>query len=162
MKNRIIILTAVIALIAYGCKENPYINAPGDNSYTPDTIEVLVADTNGIVVSVDSAYNIGANLTIGAITADKYKVTGVISVTTNRDEVPLKYNNVNLVISDGGKKSLTCQYTNYLNNYPFSSSSQIPADGSKVTIVGQIQKYNSTPQIYQGFILRVDSAAVAE
>ena len=165
MKRSIFILTAVVAVVFFSCKENPYMPSPGDNSnQISDTLPILVADTNGIVVSVDSAYAIGASLTQNdAPTAEVYKITAKItSIETSLDEIPRKYTNVNFYIKDGGNKELKCQYTNYINNYPFRNKSQVPAVGSKVTVIGALSKYNGNPQMKNGFIMRVDSAAVAQ
>ena len=164
MKRSIFILTAVVAVVLFSCKENPYMPSPGDsNSQISDTLPILKADTNGIVVSVDSAYTIAMSLTQNdAPTAEVYKITATISsIETNIDDIPRKYTNVNFYISDGGKQSLKCQYTNNLNNYPFRSKTQVPAAGSKVTVVGALSKYNGNPQMKNGYIMRVDSAATA-
>ena len=139
--------------------------SPGDNSNRiSDTVPILTADTNGIVVSVDSAYAIAMALPTGGKTAEQYKITAYInSIITNLDDVPRKYANVNMTIKDDGKQALTCQYTNYINNYPFRSKTQVPAVGSKITVVGILSKYtNGSPQMLNGYIMRVDSAAVAE
>ena len=166
MKRSIFILTAVVAVVFFSCKENPYMPSPGDNSdRISDTVPILVADTNGIIVSVDSAYAIGASLTQNDVpTADMYKITATISsIETNPEDIPRKYTNIHFYINDGGKQSLKCQCTNYINNYPFRSKTQVPAVGSKVTVVGPLSKYNGNPQMKNGYIMRVgvDSAAVA-
>ena len=38
MKKSILVLTAMVAMVFFGCKESPYINQPGDNSFNTDTI----------------------------------------------------------------------------------------------------------------------------
>ena len=164
MKKYFFISAMLVAMVMFSCKENPYMPSPGDNDkQISDTLPILKADTNGIVVSVDSAYAIGASLPQNDVpTAETYKITATISsIETNLDDIPRKYTNVNFYISDGGKQSLKCQYTNYLNNYPFRSKDQVPAVGSKVTVVGPLSKYNGSPQMKNGYIMRVDSAAVA-
>ncbi|MBR4705546.1 MAG: hypothetical protein IKP02_08145 [Paludibacteraceae bacterium] len=156
MKKYFFIASMLIAMVMVSCKENPYINAPGDNSKNYDSIPVFKADTNGIEVDVDSAYVIGSKLTNGASTAETYKLVGTISsILTNMDDVPSKYTNVNFDINDGGKKSLRCQYTNSINNMPFKNKSEMPPVGSKVVVVGPLSNYNGSPQMKNGFIVRV-------
>ena len=41
MKRSILMMTAVVAMVLFGCKENPYINAPGDNTFNTDSIPSL-------------------------------------------------------------------------------------------------------------------------
>ena len=162
MKQFIFISSVLIAVVLFGCKETPYMPSPGDNnSQISDTVPILKADTNGIVVSVDSAYAIGlSQLQNDVPTADMYKITAIISsIETDLNNIPRPYTNVNFYINDGGKQSLKCQYTNYLNNYPFRSKTQVPPTGSKVTVVGPLSKYNGSPQMKNGFIMRVDSIA---
>lgn len=157
MKKSIFAWAAVVALVFASCNEKPYINPPSDNSFNSDTVPVLKADTNGTVVSVDSALVIGNGQPNDTPTAEKYKVSGTISsIITNLDDVPGKYTNVNFDLSDG-KVNLRCQYTNYLNNYPFRNNKEVPRVGSKVTVLGPMSKYNGSPQMINGFIVRVDS-----
>ena len=60
MKQFIFITTVLAAMVLFGCKENPYMPSPGENNkQILDTMPILKADTNGIIVSVDSAYAIG-------------------------------------------------------------------------------------------------------
>jgi hypothetical protein len=155
-KKYIFVTTMLIALVMVCCKESPYINPPGDNTKNYDSIPVLKADTNGIVVTLTEANAIGQKLSSGASTAEQYKVTGTISnILTNLDDVPSKYSNVNFDITDGSA-TLRCQYTNYINNYPFRSKAQVPEVGAKVTVVGPLSNYNGSPQMKNGFIVRVD------
>ena len=160
MKQFIFISTMLVAMVLFGCKENPYMPSPGDeNSQISDTLPILKADTNGIVVSVDSAYAIGASqLQNDVPTAEMYKITATVSsVETNPDDIPHKYTNVNFYINDGGNQSLKCQYTNYLNNYPFRNKTQVPTVGMKVTVVGPLSKYNGNPQMKNGYIMRIEA-----
>ncbi len=160
MKKYILVSAMLIALAMVSCKENPYMPSPGDNDKNSDTIPVLKADTNGIVVSVDSAYAIGMKQANDVPTGEVYKITAYISsIKTDITTIPKKYTNINFSIQDGGKNQLNCQFTNYINNYPFRSQSQVPTVGSKVTVLGALSKYDGTPQMKNGFIMRVDSLA---
>ena len=41
MKKSIYVLTAAVVMAFFGCKENPYINAPGDNAQNTDSIPTI-------------------------------------------------------------------------------------------------------------------------
>ena len=147
-------------MMMVSCKEDAYINAPGDNSKNYSSIPVFKADTNGIEIDVDGAYEIGSKLSNGASTAETYKITATI--TSVDDAYIATYHNVNFYVSDGGKKSLQLRSTNYINNYPFRNKSQVPAVGSKITVVGPLSNYNGSPQMKNGFIVRVVERAEAQ
>ena len=50
MKKSILVLTAMVAMVFFGCKESPYINQPGDNSFNYDSIP-SIADPDPTQVS---------------------------------------------------------------------------------------------------------------
>jgi hypothetical protein len=162
MRKSILVLTAAVALVVISCKENPYINAPGDNSYNYDSIPVLKADTDGIVIGIDSAVAICNALAKDEETSERYKLSGTISsIKTDLTKVPNTYTNIDFMLTDK-KGTITCFRTNYLNNYPFRSRSEMPPVGSKVTVVGNLVNYSgTTPEIKNSFILRIDSLANA-
>ena len=152
-----------IAMMMVSCKEDAYINAPGDNSKNYSSIPVFKADTNGIEIDVEGAYEIGSKLSNGASTAESYKIVCTISnIQTNLDEVPSKYTNVNFDVKDDGSKTLRCQYTNSINNMPFKNKSEMPAVGSKIVVLGPLSNYNGSPQMKNGFIVRVIERAEAQ
>ena len=74
MKKSILVLNAVVALTMVGCKESPYINAPGDNRFNTDSIPVVVdpqptPDPEGVnipagTITVNEAVNIGKKLQV--------------------------------------------------------------------------------------------------
>ena len=156
-KKYMFALTAVVAALLIGCKESPYINPPGDNSKNYDSIPVLKADTNGIVISIEEALTIGSKLSNGSSTSEQYKISGIVaSISTNLDDIPVKYTNVNFDLSDNNK-SIRCQYTNCINNMPFRKKEDMPAVGTKITVMGPISNYNGSAQIKNGFIVRIDN-----
>lgn len=160
MKKNIFVLTAAVAMVLFGCKETPYINGPGDNSQNLDSIPVLIPDTNGIEISVDSAIAIAKALPANGETAELYKLSGVITKNvTPPVQVPSQYTNINFNISDnGGTTSLACYYMNNINNRAFHRSSDVPRVGSKVTVLGILTNYKgTTPELKNGFIVRIDS-----
>lgn len=72
MKKSILVLTAVVAMVFFGCKESPYINQPGDNSFNYDSIPSIAdpdptPDPEGVVIpegtiNVNEAVKIGKKL----------------------------------------------------------------------------------------------------
>ena len=117
MKKNLFMTFALVALVMMSCKENSNINAPGDNGYNYDSIPVLVPDTDGIEISVDSAIAICKALGANQVTAERYKLSGVLTAnSTSPDDVPSKYTNINFKLSDNGNKtSISCYYINNIN-----------------------------------------------
>ena len=156
-------MSAVVALLMMSCTEPAYINGPGDNSQNLDSIPVTIPDTNGIVISVDSAIAICNALAANQETPDRYKISGVVMKnTTNPMNVPGQYTNINFDLSDNGKTSISCYYINNLNNHAFRNSNDVPRAGSKVTVIGTLTMYqksggSATPELKNGFIVRIDS-----
>lgn len=160
MKKDFFILTLLMASMMFSCVEPAYINGPGDNSQNLDTIPITIPDTNGIVISVDSAIAICKSLPADAVTGELYKISGIITKnTTNPMNVPGSYTNINFNISDnGGKTYIASYYTNNINNRPFRKNADVPRVGSKVTVLGALTNYKGeTPEIKNGFIVRIDS-----
>lgn len=160
MKKYFLICTLFSAFMICGCNEPSYINGPGDNTQNLDSIPVTIPDTNGIVISVDSAIALCMSLPADAVTGELYKISGVITKnTTNPMMVPGTYTNINFNISDnGGKTSISSYYTNNINNRPFRKNGDVPRVGSKVTVLGALTNYKgTTPEIKNGFIVRIDS-----
>lgn len=72
----IFVLTAVIAMAFWGCKENPYITSPGDNTQNTDTIPEIAdptptPDPEGVTVpegtiNVNEAFKIGKSLQVSS------------------------------------------------------------------------------------------------
>lgn len=160
MKKSILVLTATIAMVMFGCKESPYIPNPGTTDQVPDSMPVIIPDTNGIEISVDSAIAICRSLPADVATAEIYKLTGELTVnSTNPDDVPTKYKNINFKLSDnGGQSEISCYYINNLNNKKFTKMTDVPLAGSRLTVRGQLINYKgNTPELKDGFIVRIDS-----
>lgn len=164
MKTKSILIFAVaIALAMVSCNERPYINAPGDNSFNVDSIPILIPDTNGIEISIDSALAICKSMAVNAETGELYKLSGVISKnTTNPMSVPLSYDNINFDLTDS-TGTISCYYTNNLLNKPFRKNSEVPRVGSKVTVIGVLTLYQkagtttTTPELKNSYLVRIDS-----
>lgn len=166
MKKYFFVLTAAAALFFTACKEDPYINSPGDNAYNRTMSETkYVPDTNCLEISVDSALAICRSMAVNAESPTMYKLSGVlVKNSTNPLTVPSQYDNINFELSDnGGKTSISCYYTNNLNNRPFRKNADVPRVGSKLTVVGTLTMYqksgssSTTPELKNGFIVRIDS-----
>ena len=42
MKKSILMLIALVAMVMFSCKETPYMSAPGENEFVPDSMPELV------------------------------------------------------------------------------------------------------------------------
>lgn len=161
MKKSIYLLTALVAMVFFGCKEMPNIPSPGDNELTKnDTFPVFVPDTDGIVISIDSAIAICKALPADQATEEIYKLSGTVTAnSTSPEDVPSKYTNINFKLSDnGGTTSISCYYINNINNRKFTKMTDVPLVGSKLTVRGQLINYKgNTPELKDGFIVRIDS-----
>ena len=169
MKKYLLVLLAMALVAVPGCKETPAISSPGDNSKNLDSIQVMIADTNGIEISVDSAIAICNALPDGGTTAEVYKLTGVVvGNTTHPYEVPYRHRDINFNLSDNGANtSLACYYMRNLNNVTFRKSTEVPLTGSKVVVTGVLTKYVSgsgkvTPELKSGFIVRIDTMVASD
>ncbi|MGM9836884.1 MAG: hypothetical protein ACI30A_00155 [Paludibacteraceae bacterium] len=160
--SSIFLTLLAVASMVVGCKESPYITGPGNNDNNADSLVVVIADTSGISISIDSALTICQNLTPGTTTAERYKLTGVImDNTTVPRSVPNLSTTINFDIKDANGNIITCQYTNNLNNRPFLRSTDVPYVGTELTVVGPLYLYEKkdtkgnitlVPQIQNGFI----------
>ena len=162
MRKRIFILSALVAMMVVGCKEKPYIDAPGDNSHNTGSLPI---DTSGIVVTVDEAIAICQGLAADEVTTEKYRISGVLTQNlTSPSDIPGKYSNINFTISDnGGQTSLKCYYINNLQNRQFVASTDVPLVGSRLTVLGPLTNYKgSTPELKDGYIVRIDEMVKPE
>lgn len=153
MKKNLFMMIALVALVMFSCKENPYIGGPGeDNPQIPDTIPVLIPDTDGIEISIDSAYKIVDALPANATSQEIYKIRGEISlVKTNPFLIPSTYTNVDFEIIPIGATNTNKKVVAYrswgLNNVAFRNRSQVPLAGTIATFRGHLTKYNNAPEL---------------
>ena len=157
--KKYILMSLLVALALIGCKEKPLIDPPGENAHNIDSIPVTVPDTSGIVISVDSAIAICKGLANDQVTAERYKISGVVLAnTTSPDDVPSKYTNISFTMTAiGGTNALTCFRLNNVNNRPFRKTTDVPLTKSKLTVLGVLTNYNGTAELKDGFIVRIDS-----
>ena len=158
-------ITATLIAVAFmSCNEPAAINPPGDNSKNVDSIPILIPDTNGIEISIDSALAICKSLAVNAKTGEFYKLSGKVTKnTTTPTSVPTSYTNINFDLTDG-KGTIASYYINNINNLPFRKHTEVPRVGSKVTVIGVLTYYQKTgsssapvPELTDGFIVRIDS-----
>ena len=89
MKKSILILTAVVSMVFFGCKEVPYVNAPGDNAMNSDSIPEIAdpdptPDPEGVevpsgTITVNQAVKIAMKLAAGETSKEKYFIKGWVS-----------------------------------------------------------------------------------
>ena len=83
-------MTAMAALVFFGCKESPYISSPGDGEITKNDTMPSIADPDptpdpaGVAVpegtiNVNEAVKIGMTLASGQTTEKEYYIKGWIS-----------------------------------------------------------------------------------
>lgn len=134
----------------YSCS-NPNFDQAGPSVQPSDATPVTIAE----------AIAIANGLNAGAQTTELYKITGTVDkVLTAAENIPTKYTNINLNVTDE-TGTIACYYTNYLNNQPFTSADQIPAVGATVEIIGNIKSYVKndavTPEIINGWFVSIDN-----
>ena len=111
MKKSILLLTAAVAMVLFGCKENPYINAPGENSQNLDSIPEMAypdptPDPEGVVlpegcINVYEARRICRDLYAGQVTKEKYYVKGwVTEIHADHQDAVYEYGNGTFYISE--------------------------------------------------------------
>ena len=90
MKKSILVLTALVTLVFVGCKETPYINAPGDNELTKNDTLPTIADPDptpdpvGVdvpegTINVNQAVKIAQKLAAGETSKTKYFIKGWVT-----------------------------------------------------------------------------------
>ena len=157
MKNSFLIAAAFVAILLSSCNESPYINAPGDNNYNYPDLPTWIPDTNGVVISVDEAYDLGLTLLEDQKTATAYKISGKITsmVTKAEDISSGKYSSISFYFADGGKHEIEAYLTNDINNKPFHDPAAIPAVGSQVTVQGKLTKYGTIVELTESYLVRI-------
>lgn len=96
MKKYLFMILAFTATLMFSCKENPYMPAPGDTTYVPDTMPEMAhpdptPDPEGAIVpegtlNVFEARKLCSNLASGAVTEEKYYVKGWIHKLDGKNE----------------------------------------------------------------------------
>ena len=157
----ILVLTALATLVFFGCKETPYINAPGDNTKNTDSIPTVSfpdpVDLDGFVlpegcINVYQACHISDTLGSGKTSTEKYYIKGWIrSLDSKYHESGMQqYGNATFYIAatNDGRSDLKMfeAYQVYgKDGKKFTSLDQV-AIGDFVVIYGQISNYNGTAE----------------
>ena len=158
MKKYLFMILAFIATLMFSCKENPYMPAPGDTTYVPDTMPEMAhpdptPDPEGAVVpdgtlNVFDARKLCSNLASGAVTEDKYYVKGWIHKLDGKNEEGItKYGNATFYFSatNDGKtddEDFEAYQVYGKDGKPLKSVDEV-AVGDFVVIYGQLTNYNN-------------------
>lgn len=122
--------------------------------------EVVVEVTT---LSFADVYDLGSKLAAGVTTMEQYRTTGIISQVNTAADKLVGYGNCNFIITDptgACTSTITCYYTNWLDNKPFTSVDDIPVAGDTVTVVGPLMNYNGTTvEFYKGYIEAIKRGA---
>ena len=161
MKTKsIFVLTAMVAMAFFGCKESPYINAPGDNSKNTDTLPSVVLpaaeDLEGFAIpegclTVYEAVDSCKNLADGANTQEKYYVKGWVRAFDSKHESGIQtYGNGTFFIAatnDGRSDSKMFEaYQVYGKDGKKLVSTDQVAIGDFVIIYGQLANFKGTAE----------------
>lgn len=142
MKKSILVLTAVVAMVFFGCKESPYISAPGNNDKNLDSIPELAypdptPDPEGALVpdsclNVYEARKICRKLRSGETTKQKYYVKGWVSSLDSKHES---------AVWDYGNGTFYLAATNdgKTDKYSFEAYQVYGKDGQKLALPEQVQ-----------------------
>ena len=154
------VLTAMVAMVLTGCQENPYINAPGDNSMNTDTLPSVVLppaeDMEGFAIpegclNVYEAVDSCNNLADGANTQEKYYVKGWVRAFDSKHESGIQtYGNGTFFIAatnDGRSDSKMFEaYQVYGKDGKKLVSTDQVAIGDFVIIYGQLANFKGTAE----------------
>lgn len=160
MKKSIFVLTAMVAMVMFGCKETPYMSAPGKNEFVPDSMPELVypdtmPDPEGAnvpegCITVYEARKIAQQLH-GKTSEEKYYIKGWISsLDAKNNEGIDSYGNATFYMAarnDGTADKYTFEaYQVYGKDGKTLSSTMQVAVGDFVVLYGQIMKYGDQPE----------------
>ena len=117
MKKTILMLTAAVTMVLSGCKESPYINAPGDESNNTGTLPEIAdpdptPDPEGVTIpegtlTVNEAVKLGKKLASGAASDKEYFIKGWVR---RFDE------------TQRGKSDFESKFEQYGNDYAYLSA----------------------------------------
>lgn len=160
MKRSILMMTAVVAMVLFGCKENPYINAPGDNTFNTDSIPSLaLPDPDDPVgfelpagcLSVYEAIKVSDSIGNGQTTTDKYYIRGWVRSFDGKHESGMEQfgNGTFFIAATNDGRSDTKMFEAYQvygkDGKKFTSLDQVTL-GDFVVIYGQITNYSGTAE----------------
>ena len=160
MKKSIFMLIAAVAMVMFGCKESPYMAAPGENELVPDSVPELKypdptpdpegADVPDSCLNVYEARKIAQSLH-GKTSDKKYFIKGwVCRLDAKNADGINDFGNATFFISatnDGSADKYTFEaYQVYgKDGKQLASTTQVEI-GDFVVIYGQIMKYGDQPE----------------
>jgi len=141
MKKCLFMLTALVTIGMFSCKENPYIGEPGDSSKIDSVIPQIVRDT--IFATCAEAKEAAMKLPNNEASAELYSIDGYVQSA-----------GYNSTISKGQQifwvddvKDGTKVFEAYYCNVPEGKAVPI---GAKVRLVGSIMRYNDIAEMKNG------------
>lgn len=150
-KKALIICLLTAGITLWGCKEDPYINAPGDNGQNLGDREMvdITDDASGLnvpanAITVKEALDICRTLGSGKTSAETYYIKGVVCrIQTLPGTTCECYigDNIFAPIPD----QLYCYRIKGLGNKDFESSDQIKV-GNVVVVCAKLTVYNGTSE----------------
>lgn len=160
MKKSIFMVIAAVAMVMFGCKESPYMAAPGENELVPDSVPELKypdptpdpegADVPDSCLNVYEARKIAQSLH-GKTSDKKYYIKGWVCRLDEKNTDGIEsYGNATFFISatnDGTADKYTFEaYQVYgKDGKQLASTTQVEI-GDFVVIYGQIMKYGDQPE----------------
>ena len=160
MKKSIFMVIAAVAMVMFGCKESPYLAAPGENELVPDSVPELKypdptpdpegADVPDSCLNVYEARKIAQSLH-GKTSDKKYYIKGWVCRLDEKNTDGIEsYGNATFFISatnDGTADKYTFEaYQVYgKDGKQLASTTQVEI-GDFVVIYGQIMKYGDQPE----------------
>ena len=160
MKKYLFMMLAVIAMVLISCEETPYLNAPGDTTYVPDSVPTLVlpdpVDPIGFdlpegCLNVYEACYISDTLGKGNTSKEKYYIKGWVRKFDGKHQSGIEqYGNGTFYIAatnDGRADSKMFEAYQVMakDGKKFVSLDQV-ALGDFVVIYGQITNFNGTAE----------------
>ncbi len=115
------------------------------------TTNTFVPKTTGPkVVTIAEALEISKGLATGETTPDQYQIKGLV---TEVKEASTSYGNLTFYIKDDSTTETFYIYrVYYLDNKKYTDADPVLEVDDKVTVIGQIQNYNGTIELVQGYI----------
>lgn len=120
------------------------------------------------VVSIEQAIAIANALEPKSKTAENYRIENVTvdTIFTSAANVT-QYGNINLRVKDATGATITCYYTNDVNNQRFTSATQMPKIGATVTIEGPLKLYvnkddSTTPEFENAWFVSISERVGGE
>ncbi len=123
---------------------------PKGGKITRTTNTFVPEITGPKVVTVAQALEIAKGLATGETTPDQYQLTGIV---TEVKEASTSYGNLTFYIKDESTTETFYIFrVYYLDNKKYTADDPALEADDEVTVIGQIQNYNGTIELVQGYV----------